>query len=1197
MLRCIVLSILCLALGAIGTKAQPWVKKLQDRSVNFYEVQRSFQEHWGNRPYRRGYGWKQYKRWEDFWENRVYPHGIRPPENFVWNQHLQFQQNHPTTRMTKNAQPQWSPMGPSSWTSAAHNPGQGRVNTVVEDPNNSNILYVGTPAGGCWKSTDAGATWQVLTDQLQSLGVSAIAIDYTNSDIIYLGTGDDDGGDTYSIGLIKSTDGGATWQNISPQTSSLFGTRMYRIILHPADPQTVLVASSSGCFKSTNGGINWTRLRSGHWKDMELHPTDPDIIYLSNRSFVRSTDGGTTWQTISTGLPGPSDINRAEIAVTPADSSNVYFVCGDPNNASFYGIYRSTNAGTSFTLQANSPNIFGYDLQGTNLTSGQSWYDLAIAVSPTNAEEVYVGGINVWKSIDGGQNWFIRSHWVYPSARAYTHADIHSLDFYGNRLYCGSDGGVFRSTNGGNRFQDLSAGLEISQYYRIDGTNADPGYIIGGTQDNGCNLTKNGKALHVSGGDGMEAWISEFDTLVMYASSQFGYFRRSVDGGHNFSPIFSNLGGNGAWVTPFAVHPQDNDYLVVGFDQVYVSLDGGNTETALSNLNWNGTIRHITLAPSAAYTHVYAATLNQIYMTPDGGTTWNNIKPGLPSSASISRIEVHPTNPLKIWVTFSGFDSHNKVFTSDDGGQNWTNITRNLPNIPVNCIVAGPRSDNAIYIGTDLGVYYTDTMTARWQPYMESLPNVIVQDLDVNNTIGKLRAGTYGRGIWEVDLRPPLSAPPIADFSYDAANLCVFDSVTFNDRSIDGESYWEWQFPGGTPSQSTAAQPRVNYPQAGIYQVTLIVRNRLGYDTTTQVVAINYSPNTVHLDIQLDNAPIDVSWTLFDNSGNQVTSRNLFHYNNRDSQLVREAACLEAGCYTLVMRDINSNGLCCTNGVGHYLLTNAQGDTLGMGSQYGATDTVNFCINQTRALQIGASADPIACGLANGHIRMVSIGGQGAIEYSLNGNPFQASGEFTNLTSGLYQIIGRDANGQMDTTTVQVVSAPPPVAVATASTQQVFLNQGGQVNFFSTNSTGAQQYLWKFADGSTDTQANPSYTFSGNSRVEPVILEVTKDGCTDTDTLQMTVTNNISVQTIASNIQFVATPNPVQEKVVITWSLSTDAPVTLVIHNAAGQRIYWQEFGAQQKETQIHLGNEPAGAYTVTLLSEGVALSKQLIKL
>lgn len=1186
--------ILCVLMSS-SLKSQTWVDKMQDRSVNFYDIQQDFETAWGNKPYVRGNGWKQFKRWEAFWEPRVFPHGMRPPANHTWKEHLRFQRTYPSSNSgARNSN--WTPMGPYSWTTSSYNPGNGRINAVAEDPNDPNILYVGAPAGGCWKSTDAGATWTVLTDDLQSLGVSAIAVDYTNSDVIYIGTGDDDGNDTYSIGLLKTTDGGTTWADVTPASSSIFGAQIYRVIIHPVDHNTLFLASSTGCHKSTDGGATWTLLRSGSWRDMELKPGDPNTIYIANKTFYVSTNGGTSWTLTNVGLPSAGDINRAEIAVTPANPDYIYFVCGDAGNASFYGLYKSNNSGTSFALQSNTPNIFAYDMTGANSTSGQSWYDLALAASPTNAEEIYIGGINVWKSTDGGVTYDIKSHWFYPPNVAYTHADIHVLEMFGNRLYCGSDGGIFKSTNGGNGFADLSDGLSVMQFYRIGGSEQVPHKIIGGTQDNGCNLINAEVALHTNGGDGMEALISPLDSLVMYTSSQYGSFRRSDDGGYNFSGIFPTESGNGAWVTPLVMNPQDNDMLLAGYTEVYLTLDKGNSDSPISSFGTGASLRNLAIAPSDGYTHFYASTYSRIYGTTNSGSTWNDITAGLPSAA-ISSITVHPTQPLKVWVTFSGVQTGQKVYVTEDGGTTWTNISSNLPNIPANCLIYQNGSADGIYIGTDAGVYYTDTLLAGWQYYSAGLPNVIVNDLEINYSIGKIRAGTYGRGLWESPIKPPVTTPPTANFSFSTSQICTTDSIEFSDASIDHAPSWTWYFPGGSPSTSTAQNPKVVYPAMGVYNVTLIVENMNGMDTVTKVVPVSYQPNALDFNIQLDNSGIDVSWELMDGTGTVLYESPTFFLGNQSNQLVNRPICLAQGCYTLVMKDLAGNGLCCANGNGYYVLTDAAGDTLAFGSSYGTTDSTTFCVNQATPLVAGSLISPATCGLSDGSISVTALGGDGNFTYSFNGGAFSPVAVFDNLPVGTYTITVQDGLGVQTNITAVVNNANAPTAVASASATTVYLNQGGLADFFSTNSLNAGSYSWTFPDGTTSTQADPSFTFTTDG-LQQVILTVNNGACSDSDTLNVTVINNVNVTEIENNASITVSPNPIKDKFLLDIGfLQTQENVEIVIHNALGQQVFWQEVSQVKAYTQqIHFGNEPSGVYVVTVFSGDIAVSKKFVK-
>ncbi|MFH1320502.1 MAG: T9SS type A sorting domain-containing protein [Bacteroidota bacterium] len=807
--------------------AQKWVEMMQDGAVNFYDTQKEFNEYYKDRTYEKGKGWKQFKRWEYFMEQRVYPSGRLPKPTQAWSEHIEYMKDHSSELKVKTGG-NWMPLGPSDWFSTGWNPGLGRVNCVMVDHGNSNIIYFGAPSGGCWKSTDGGNSWFTTTDGLPIIGVSGIAIDPVNHDIVYLGTGDGDGGDTYSIGVLKSTDGGNSWNTTGLNWQTTQTKRINKILIHPTDPNILFAATNNGIFYSSDAANNWILVQGGNFSDIEFKPGNTGIVYASSDEFFRSSDNGLSFTKITYGLPPDTDINRAFISVSEAAPDHVYFLCGSSDDASFYGLYRSENTGVTFSLRTNSPNLFCYAEDGSG-SGGQSWYDMALAVSPTNPDEVYVGGINVWKSIDGGLSFNINTHWYYPTTYGYVHADIHSLDFFGSNLYCGSDGGIFKTSNNGNTWTDLSKGIEITQFYRIGGSPTNPNLIIGGTQDNGTNLLRLGVWTHVLGADGMEAIIDYSNPDIMYGAIQNGDIYKSTDGGLNFNYIAGNITEGGAWVTPYVIDPFNSSTLYAGYKNVWKTTDGGSNWATISNFNPSYSLRSLAVAPSNPG-YLYAATYDTLYKTTDGGASWTFINDGLPSNA-ITYIAVNPTDPENIWVTLSGFSNGEKVYRTDDAGASWTNISGNLPNLPVNCIVYKEGSDDGIYVGTDVGIYYKDNTLTNWQPFMNNLPNVIVNELEIHYGSGKIRAATYGRGIWESDLYTPVAAPPEAQFVSDNTTICPGDSIQFTDQSLNATPGWIWLFYGGTPTFSTMQNPVVTYYDTGIFYVKLIVYNSYGTDT------------------------------------------------------------------------------------------------------------------------------------------------------------------------------------------------------------------------------------------------------------------------------------------------------------------------------------------------------------------------------
>jgi hypothetical protein len=278
--------------------------------------------------------------------------------------------------------------------------------------------------------------------------------------------------------------------------------------------------------------------------------------------------------------------------------------------------------------------------------------------------------------------------------------------------------------------------------------------ILAGAQDNGTDRLVGTNWSRILGGDGMDCMVDPTNDQTVYASYQNGALRRSLNQGNSFSNISPS---GGAWVTPFAMHPFNSSIIYAGCDKVYRSPDRGNTWDSISGAIFNDNIISMEVAP-ADPNHIYAATYDQLFHTADGGANWTAISNGLPvGAAAITAIATSKSDPLKVWVTFSGYSFGDKVFRSNDGGVNWTNVSGTLPNLPVNCIITQQNSADAVYIGTDMGVFYTDSTFADWEPFNDGLPNVIISDLEIHYATNKLRAATYGRGLWQSDLYVPIN--------------------------------------------------------------------------------------------------------------------------------------------------------------------------------------------------------------------------------------------------------------------------------------------------------------------------------------------------------------------------------------------------------------------------------------------------------
>lgn len=836
-----------LIVNSFSSNGQQWVEMMKDPNVNFYETQAAFNAYWQNRPYERGKGYKQFKRWEHKMAPRVYPSGDVKLASNTYKNYKQWEDERAAAGIPKSTNGTWTIVGPTGKPTGG---GAGRVNFVRFDPINSNIMWAGTPDGGLWKTINGGTSWSTNTDQLTVIGCSDVAIDPTNTSIMYLATGDNDGSDTYSIGVLKSIDGGATWNTTGLNWTASQGRTIGRLLIHPTNPQIVMAFSSAGIYRTTNGGTTWTQpTGTFSCSDAEFKPGDPTTVYACGTSFKRSTDGGVTWTTVTTGLTG---IGRLAMAVTEANPAYVYLLAARASDNGFLGLVRSTNSGAAFTTRMASTasnNILGWD-SGAD-SGGQGWYDLAIAASPTNAETVFTGGINIWKSTNGGTNFTKTSVWT-ASNSTYVHADIHDLIFQpgnGTTVFAGCDGGVFKSTNTGTAWSDLSSNLQIAQQYRISISTSNANLVLAGHQDNGTNLSTNGTSwAQKVGGDGMDCYVDRTTNSNMIASLYYGDYYRSTNGGTSFSNIVDpTADGSEDWVSVIHQDPTTSAIAYAGGrPKLYKcnNIWGTVSWTALGTPSGSGNITEFAIAPSNnQIIYTLKSGTNAVAKSTNGGTSFTSVSTGLPTSVFPTWIAISNTDPNVAFVTYSGYGATNKVYKTINGGTTWTNLSTGLPNVPVNCIVYqnGNTAGDGIYIGTDVGVYYRDNSMTTWVDFSAGLPNCSVTDLEIYYATGRLKAGTFGRGTWESDLYSNVPTLPVASFTANNQSICLGQAVQFTNTSTGSPTSYSWTFAGGNPATSTAANPVVTYASAGTYAVSLTVTNANGTDTENQTTYITVS--------------------------------------------------------------------------------------------------------------------------------------------------------------------------------------------------------------------------------------------------------------------------------------------------------------------------------------------------------------------
>ncbi|HNY01246.1 MAG TPA: PKD domain-containing protein [Bacteroidales bacterium] len=821
-----------------------WIEMMQDPNANFFQTQRAFNLYWKDRKITRGCGWKVFKRWEYMMQSRINPDGSRPAPDATFRAYSEYEKS------VRSANGTWAPLGPAMIPSPgpAGYEGLGRVNVVAWHPTDPNKMYVGAPSGGLWQSADGGSTWVTHTDSLATLGVSAVVVDYSNPNRILIGTGDRDAGDAPGLGTFVSNNGGLSW---TLSNTGMGNKTVNRIIQHPTNPLVFLAATSSAIYRSSDGGTNWTSTQSGNFKDIVFKTDDPNIVFASaGGNFYRSTNNGTTWVKINSGLNTGS---RGVIAVTPANPSYVYFMqCGSDNG--FKEIFRSTDAGLSFVSRSTSPNILGWSCDGSD-SGGQGWYDLALAADPVNPNIVFAGGVDVWKSIDGGTTWAINSHWYGGCNVPAVHADCHFLGYspVDGKLYAGNDGGCWATADGGTTWTDRTEGMTIGQIYKIGQAATIRNKVINGFQDNGTYMYTPTGWVATGGGDGMECAVDYVNPIFTYHTVYYGDIYRRTNNSSEAHIAGDGINGiteSGAWVTPFSLNTFNHKGMFIGYKNIWrannVTSSPINFVQISNNLAGNNGSDMSVIEQSWANPNLFFAARS------DGKTfrsenvlsdmpTWVELTSFMPATGTPTDITTHPTNENIVYVTIG-----TKVFKSSDKGVTWTDLTDNLPSsVAKNTIAYYKNAPEGLYVGTDAGVYYRDTTTAGWIPFKNGLPvNGRITELEIyydDDSVSQdvLRASTYGRGLWSSDL---YHAAPDADFITAHTTVPTGCAVDFQDISTGVPTYFRWEFPGGNPAFSTLKNPaNIVYSAPGNYTVKLKVWNEFGADSIIK-------PDYIHVD-------------------------------------------------------------------------------------------------------------------------------------------------------------------------------------------------------------------------------------------------------------------------------------------------------------------------------------------------------------
>ncbi len=714
---------------------------------------------------------------------------------------------------------QWTAKGPApimGGQTPGNQPVSGRISGIAPHPTNPNQIYVTAASGGVWKTTDGGTNWTPLTDDLplvpadkRTLVMGAIALAPSDPNVIYAGTGEacnSPGNCYYGRGILKSSNGGATW--------NLFGIADFdrrtisRIVVHPTDPNTVYAAvadngfngtaDNTGIWKSTDGAATWvnTTLANGiahdaDATDLVMHPSDPLTLYAAigeprghNANGVyKSTDGGGDWDRLFSSLPQGITAGRIKLAIAPSNAQVIYVsVAGSGQiGTSAYGtlhrLLRSGNGGLRFRNMVNTPNYLGQ----------QGWYDSTLAVSPLNSNRVYAAGQDdIIRSSNGGGTWEYLNLGANGNG---PHSDHHATAFdASDRLLDGNDGGLWRLDNaqtGSILWTDLNGtgaagttGLQITQFNGIALHPTDPAIAYGASQDNGTEKTTGAQAwTHIGSGDGGFVRVDCSSPATVYHTYQYAegtftdFFERSDNGGATWQTKTTGLDPTnpGEFYIPYVMDPSNPSRLLLGTNVVYETVDKADNWTQLGSFVFPASINTLEAAASDVNT-IYATANGNFYVSSDRGLNWTSHFM-FNANDHFGDLLVDPSDSKVIYAARDRFDDPvnlnvGHVFRSDDGAANWNDITGNLPDVPANALALDPRTEpDTLYVGTDLGVYVSTNLGSSWQPFKTGLPHVMVRELELNQQMNVLAAGTYGRGLWEIglDLPPPMPPAPPAD--------------------------------------------------------------------------------------------------------------------------------------------------------------------------------------------------------------------------------------------------------------------------------------------------------------------------------------------------------------------------------------------------------------------------------------------------
>ncbi len=683
----------------------------------------------------------------------------------------------------------WSALGPGNI--------GGRVRAIVINPTNSNEILIGSVSGGIWKSIDGGVSWTAKSDSLDVMAIGSMLIDPTNTNVVYAGTGEGwlNQDAVYGGGIYKSTDFGDTWI-LLPSTTGNAVQNFRNVMKLAADPSGNIYAATKdytytygpgeystdgGLFMSTDGGTSWTKISStdmttNYFNPCDVIPISSSVIvyaveqYSAPGGIYRTSDGGDTWSKVVSNLP-TSNYGRIAFGQNPRNPNTILaaFESLDETAAGdggLKGIFKSTDAGATWIQLSSPPKI--QSTGGLSYFRDQGWYDNVIAIAPYDTNSIYVGGVDLMKSTNGGASWSQLSYWDLYYGAPYVHCDHHAIVFdknNANTVFDGDDGGVYKTTDGGSTWRSLNNGLAITQFYG-GAVFKNGSTYYGGTQDNG-HLKYSGSGstwTEAVSGDGGCAAQDQTNSSVSYEEYVYLAMEKTTDGGVTWNYCTSGLSDANddtkcLFISPFAMNPENSSVLIAGSNKVWITSNSASSWTPVSSVLSNHVSAVAIVNASSNYLAFAGTTDGKIYrcvnLNPAAGdTTWVDITPSGNNTGWVRRITVDLNNKNRIFACYGGYNgsgtlASRHVWSSTDQGTTWSDISLNLPNVPVHSLVIDPSVSSTLYVGTETGVYKTTDNGTTWTTFNSGMPWYVPTDeLVIQNDTKALFAFTHGRGVF-----------------------------------------------------------------------------------------------------------------------------------------------------------------------------------------------------------------------------------------------------------------------------------------------------------------------------------------------------------------------------------------------------------------------------------------------------------------